>query len=200
MGRAALTSLLLTLPGVVFLGLTSAQPTEVKAKSGETAHLPCQIVSNIKVVEWSRPDLNPECVLLYQNKQFDQESQNPSFKNRVDLQDRQMKDGDASLILKNVTIKDAGTYECRVLTNRRKRAVDPIHIIYLHVDPPGQTHTEDGGKEDGPHRHLGVVAGIIVFVMTGALMTVMALRHKEKRRRIPPHPLSHDKGTELPLV
>ncbi|XP_026010042.1 V-set and immunoglobulin domain-containing protein 1-like [Astatotilapia calliptera] len=148
MGRAALTSLLLTLPGVVFLGLTSAQPIEVKAKSGETACLPCPVASNIKVVEWSRPDLDPECVLLYQDKQFDQHSQNPSFKNRTQLE---IKDGNLTLILHDVKINDTGTYECRVLANRRKRGVDPIHIIHLSVDPPGQPGglTEDGGKEDG---------------------------------------------------
>uniref|UniRef100_A0AAZ1WWR2 Ig-like domain-containing protein n=1 Tax=Oreochromis aureus TaxID=47969 RepID=A0AAZ1WWR2_OREAU len=49
----------------------------------------------------------------YQDGQFVPEDQHPSFKNRVDLQDRQMKDGDASLILKDVTIHDAGTYKCR---------------------------------------------------------------------------------------
>ncbi|XP_039901980.1 uncharacterized protein LOC120742625 isoform X4 [Simochromis diagramma] len=107
-------------------------------------------------VEWSRLDLGDQYVLLYRDGHFNSHNQHRSFKNRVDLQDRQMKDGDASLILKNVTTNDAGTYECRAKpeTNRRKRANlsgDPISIIYLHVDPPGQPggDTEDGGKEAG---------------------------------------------------
>lgn len=82
-----------------------------------------------------RPDLNPECVLLYQDKQFDQDSQNPSFKNRTQLD---IKDGNLTLILHDVKISDTGTYECRVLANRRKQGVDPIHIIHLSVDPPGE--------------------------------------------------------------
>ncbi|XP_026016330.1 V-set and immunoglobulin domain-containing protein 1-like [Astatotilapia calliptera] len=175
MGRAALTSLLLTLPGVVFLGLTSAQPIEVKAKSGETACLPCPVASNIKVVEWSRPDLDPECVLLYQDKQFDQHSQNPSFKNRTQLD---IKDGNLTLILHDVKINDTGTYECRVLANRRKRGVDPIHIIHLSVvDPPAQTGglTEDGSVGlTGGHRrgHFPLIASLSFICVVCILTTV----------------------------
>ncbi|XP_042072850.1 uncharacterized protein LOC102307756 [Haplochromis burtoni] len=115
-------------------------------------------------VEWSRLDLGDQYVLLYRDGHFNSHNQHPSFKNRVDLQDRQMKDGDVSLILKNVTINDAGTYECRVKpeTNRRKRANlsgDPISIIYLHVDPPGQT---GGATEDGS---VGLIVGLTVFVV-----------------------------------
>uniref|UniRef100_A0AAZ1XNF0 Ig-like domain-containing protein n=1 Tax=Oreochromis aureus TaxID=47969 RepID=A0AAZ1XNF0_OREAU len=84
-------------------------------------------------VQWSRADLKEDkLVFVYRNKMPDPENQHPSFKNRVDLQDRQMKDGDVSLILKNVTTNDTGTYNCRVQretesmklinTNRRKRA------------------------------------------------------------------------------
>ncbi|XP_035771222.1 uncharacterized protein LOC102781435 [Neolamprologus brichardi] len=146
----------------------------IPAQSGQNITLPCRAPNNnIIVVEWSRADLGDEYVLLYRDEQFDPENQHPSFKNRVDLQDRQMKDGDVSLILKNVTINDSGNYECRVFmkrSNRRKRAhlkTNPISIIYLSVvDPPAQTggHTEDGGKEDPVSTgRSALVAGLSVF-------------------------------------
>ncbi|CAI5660479.1 coxsackievirus and adenovirus receptor [Oreochromis niloticus] len=140
----------------------SVHNDQINITAGQNVTLPCRARDNnipIIVVEWSRADLGKECVLMYRDKQLDPDDQHPSFKNRVDLQDRQMKDGDVSLILKNVTINDTGTYECRVFrrgTNRRKRAnlkTPPISIIHLSVvDPPGQT----GGDP-------GLEAGLSVF-------------------------------------
>ncbi|KAL4008413.1 hypothetical protein ACER0C_002265 [Sarotherodon galilaeus] len=120
----------------------SADEKIITAESGQNVTLTCRAPNNnIILVEWSRADLGDEYVLLYRDERFYPEQQHPSFKNRVDLQDRQMKDGDVSLMMKNVTINDTGTYECRVLTNRWKRAVldvDPISVIYLRVVPPGE--------------------------------------------------------------
>uniref|UniRef100_A0A668VJN4 Ig-like domain-containing protein n=1 Tax=Oreochromis aureus TaxID=47969 RepID=A0A668VJN4_OREAU len=85
---------------------------DVTSEPGQNVTLPCQAPNNnITVVKWSRAD---QCVLLYRDEQSDPEHQHPSFKNRVDLQDRQMKNGNVSLILKNVTTADNGTYECHV--------------------------------------------------------------------------------------
>uniref|UniRef100_A0AAZ1XPG0 Ig-like domain-containing protein n=1 Tax=Oreochromis aureus TaxID=47969 RepID=A0AAZ1XPG0_OREAU len=63
---------------------------------------------------WSRADLGDEYVFVYRDGRFVPDSQHPSFKNRVDLQDRQMKDGDVSLVLKNVTTADDGSYNCNI--------------------------------------------------------------------------------------
>uniref|UniRef100_A0A3Q4I313 Ig-like domain-containing protein n=1 Tax=Neolamprologus brichardi TaxID=32507 RepID=A0A3Q4I313_NEOBR len=116
---------------IIFLSVLNKDGKSQKtitAVSGQDATLPCRAPnssSSISVVEWSRADLGDEYVLLYRDELFDPENQHPSFKNRVDLKDRQMKDGDVSLILKDVMINDNGTYECQVFmtgTNMRKRA------------------------------------------------------------------------------
>uniref|UniRef100_A0A3Q0RJH1 Ig-like domain-containing protein n=1 Tax=Amphilophus citrinellus TaxID=61819 RepID=A0A3Q0RJH1_AMPCI len=109
---------------------------EVNVTAGQTVTLPCRAPKTIIVVEWSRADLESQHVFVCWDGQVLPEEQHPSFKDRVDLQDRQMKDGDVSVTLKNVTINDAGTYECRV--QREDDSVELISIIYLSVAPPGE--------------------------------------------------------------
>ncbi|XP_025758765.1 uncharacterized protein LOC109200039 isoform X2 [Oreochromis niloticus] len=118
------------------------------AEPGGSTGLSCQAPNNnFLSVKWIRADLGEKYVFLYRdvdvdtNNQlsldgnFDPTNQHPSFQNRVDLQDRQMKDGDVSLILNNVTINDTGTYECLVFMNETWK---PINNITLSVvDPPG---------------------------------------------------------------
>uniref|UniRef100_A0AAZ1WX33 Ig-like domain-containing protein n=1 Tax=Oreochromis aureus TaxID=47969 RepID=A0AAZ1WX33_OREAU len=108
----------------------------ITAESGQDVTLTCRAPNdNIIVVEWSRDDLGDEqCVFVYRNGR-PLDDQHPSFKNRVDLQDRQMKDGDVSLILKDVTINDTGTYECRVV-QREGDGIKLINSTHLHVVPP----------------------------------------------------------------
>ncbi|XP_039464041.1 programmed cell death 1 ligand 1-like [Oreochromis aureus] len=145
---------------VGFLVFVSAEQKNITAESGQNVTLTCRAPNNkIIVVEWNRPDLGEEYVLYYKGEQFIKDNQHPSFKNRVNLQDRQMKNGDVSLILKNVTTADAGTYECHVFT--RETGLWNLSIINLSVvDPPGPTggDTEDGGKTNGvSSRHPGPV-------------------------------------------
>ncbi|XP_041842242.1 uncharacterized protein LOC121640502 [Melanotaenia boesemani] len=126
----------------------TAGQTNITAEPGHDVSLPCRAGhdGDIISVHWIRPDLDPEYVLLYRNGRFNLFHQHPSFQNRVDIQDRQMKDGDVSLILKNLTINDTGTYECRVL-QKGTNTVFTKSIIHLEVSPPGTT--QDGGDKDG---------------------------------------------------
>nr|XP_004574945.1 coxsackievirus and adenovirus receptor-like [Maylandia zebra] len=155
--------------------LQNNNQTIITAESGQDVTLTCGVTNDNKkiiVVEWSRADLEPQHVLLQQNGQFDPDGQHPSFKNRVDLKDRQMKDGDVSLILKNVTINDNGTYECRV--QRRREILSLITSVYLSVVPPGQSGgNKDGGKEAGG-KEAGSV-GLIVGLSVSAVLLVVAV-------------------------
>ncbi|CAI5671422.1 unnamed protein product [Oreochromis niloticus] len=149
----------------------------ISAESGQNVTLTCRAPNNnIRVVEWSRADLGDEHVLWYRDGQYVPDDQHPSFKNRVDLQDRQMKDGDVSLILKDVTINDTGTYECRVFMDER-RSWKYINTTYLHVVPPGQTGRL---RVDGS---VGLLIGLNVFaVFLVAVVIVFVIYRKYERQ------------------
>ncbi|KAL4008233.1 hypothetical protein ACER0C_002085 [Sarotherodon galilaeus] len=154
-----------------YLLCVSADQKHIKAVVGQTVTLPCQAPNNNSIIaaEWSRADLGDKYLLLYWKEQFDPDEQHPSFKNRVDLQDRQMKDGDVSLILKNVTINDTGTYECRVVQRGTNMDDETISTIYLRVVAPGQTRKRREAVSDGVIIGQGVyiaavyVVGLFIF-------------------------------------
>ncbi|KAK2863449.1 hypothetical protein Q5P01_002982 [Channa striata] len=97
-----------------------------------------------------------------------------SFKNRVELREPEMKDGDVSVILKKVKIKDAGTYECYVRTKGNKR---PFYLktITLNVTDSGggAGHTEDGGDNE---ERLGLIVALsVVTVLLVAAYVAVAV-------------------------
>ncbi|XP_026178963.1 polymeric immunoglobulin receptor-like isoform X2 [Mastacembelus armatus] len=127
----------------------------ITAEPGQTVTLPCRAPSNseIRTVEWTRPDLDPKYVFVYWNNQPDPVNQHPSFKERVELKDSQMKDGDVSVTLKNVTFNDTGTYECRVLQGQSKPP-ELISIIHLRVSAGHrEKHRDDGQDKDRGDNH-----------------------------------------------
>ncbi|XP_019212410.1 myelin protein zero-like protein 2 isoform X1 [Oreochromis niloticus] len=146
----------------------SADQKTITAESGQNVILTCQVPNkNIIVVKWSRADLGEEYMLYYKDEQFITDNQHPSFKNRVDLWDRYMKGGDVSLILKNVTINDNGTYECQVAQREQNKrpSLKLISIIYLHVAPPGQTVRQVKNRSVGLKVHIPVVVFLVVVVV-----------------------------------
>ncbi|XP_056225012.1 uncharacterized protein LOC130164354 [Seriola aureovittata] len=177
------------------------QTKTIKAAPGQNVSLPCRAPedTNIIVVEWSRPELEPEYVFLYRDGRCVTSYQLPSLQNRVELQDRQMKDGDVSLTLKDVTEKDAGRYECYVVQggrNRRKRGIsEPISIINLDVQPG---ITEERGDEEGRDKEgnsrgrvalevgLSAAALLVVVVVVVGFMIYRKRRLTEQSSYKPP--------------
>ncbi|XP_025761129.1 signal-regulatory protein beta-2 [Oreochromis niloticus] len=146
------------------VSLTVSAQNTVTAKSGQDVVLPCRVPSDktIRAVKWNRADLGKEYVLLFRDEQLDPEEQHVSFKNRVDLQDRKMNNGDVSLVLKNVTTADDGSYNCNIF-NGGTTSWESINTVSLTVS--GQT---GGGTEDGS-------VGLIVGLSVSALLLVAAV-------------------------
>ncbi|KAK2812491.1 hypothetical protein Q5P01_000019 [Channa striata] len=117
----------------------------LSAYPGDTVTLPCRPPNNtnITAVEWIRPDLEPKYVFVYQNQHFNMSQQHPSFENRVELKDSEMKDGDVSLILKNVTSRDTGTYYCYAPSSSWNAFVNMyVHPVVINITAePGQNVT-----------------------------------------------------------
>ncbi|XP_039872600.1 uncharacterized protein LOC120724478 isoform X2 [Simochromis diagramma] len=147
----------------------------IAADSGHNVNLTCRAPNNnIFIVEWSRADLGVKHVAVFKDKELKEDDQHPLFKNRVDLQDKEMKDGDVSVILKNVTINDTGTYECCIV--RETVSCDPICTIDLSVvDPPAQT---GGDKQDGP---VGLIVGLSVPAVVLVAAAVVFLIYRKQR-------------------
>ncbi|XP_039463673.1 selection and upkeep of intraepithelial T-cells protein 7-like [Oreochromis aureus] len=166
---------------LLFVGLfvfVSADQENITAKSGQNVTLTCRAPnSNIRAIEWSRADLGDKYVLLYRDGHFDAANQHPSFKNRSDLQDRQMKDGDVSLILKNVMTADNGTYKCRVIMSGTNNE-HICNITLSVVDPPGQT---GGDTEDGS---VGLIVGLVVSAVLLLAVVVGFLIYRKHQKGV----------------
>ncbi|XP_044040385.1 coxsackievirus and adenovirus receptor homolog isoform X2 [Siniperca chuatsi] len=91
---------------------------EITARPGQDVPLQCQGPrdASVKLLEWNRPDLKSDgYVFFYRNERSYENYLLPSFRGRVELSDPEMKGGDFSVVLKNVTTNDSGTYECRAM-------------------------------------------------------------------------------------
>ncbi|KAK2812074.1 hypothetical protein Q5P01_000106 [Channa striata] len=130
--------------------LTDKGQQQITEKTGDNVTLPCvnKSVGDIELLEWRRRDLN---VFVWKHGNMSEDDQHESFKNRLELKDSQIKDGNFSVILKNVNMKDTGTYECRVRNDKQPPPPQLICTITLTVTDSGggAGRTGDGGDKDG---------------------------------------------------
>ncbi|CAI5660316.1 unnamed protein product [Oreochromis niloticus] len=145
--------------------ITASQDHKIiPAESGQNITLTCRASNtSIVAVEWSKSNMKTDYVLLSRDGHFDLHNQHPSFKDRVDLQDRQMKDGDVSLILNNVTVNDTGTYECRVFMEETHlwKSISTINLSV--IVPTGSPGALVEGRSVGGIIGLSVSA-VMIFV------------------------------------
>lgn len=178
---------------VVFLSfaffVTSAleDHTEVKVRSGQNVTLHCQGPRglNITLLEWSKPEFNSESyVFFFQNHRLYENYQHESFRGRVALKDRLMKDGDVSVILRNVNINDTGTYSCEITTTTKGRVVhEVVNSINLKVTDSDE-NIKAGEEEDGKNMNktLPVLFGVsVTFAVICVVILIIVISRRTQK-------------------
>ncbi|KAK1890068.1 Coxsackievirus and adenovirus receptor like [Dissostichus eleginoides] len=111
--------------------------SKVKAKPGESITLQCNSPTDAAITNlvWTRTDLEDDYVFFFRHNRTNENYQDPRFHGRVELKDPEMKNGDASVVLKNVRVDDTGKYQCQVIPsmNRRKRNVGELGTLVSFV-------------------------------------------------------------------
>ncbi|XP_051271833.1 butyrophilin subfamily 1 member A1 [Dicentrarchus labrax] len=94
--------------------VASPDQQNVTAHPGDNVVLKCEAPRNttINVAKWKKDGLSKHVYFNRDGHSIEPRDQDPSYIGRVDLVDREMKDGNLSLNLKNVSHNDTGTYEC----------------------------------------------------------------------------------------
>ncbi|XP_031168994.1 CD226 antigen-like isoform X1 [Sander lucioperca] len=180
----ALFFVLLTVPVLD----SSGDPHQLTAKPGQDVPLHCQVPkdADIAFIVWSRPDLESmKYVLLYKENRTHENYQFSSYRGRVNQSDPKMKDGDVSVVLKNVSVNDTGTYECGVIIGGNRKP-EVINTIMLNVTDSGHTAGDkgdkDGGDKDGGdiNRHYGLIAAVLFVVVITVLVLILWVNKRPK--------------------
>uniref|UniRef100_A0A3B3X0I9 Ig-like domain-containing protein n=1 Tax=Poecilia mexicana TaxID=48701 RepID=A0A3B3X0I9_9TELE len=121
----------------------------LSVRSGGSVTLSCTAadLTDPKAVIWSRTDLDSD-VLSVRPGQKNSLIRHQSYQNRANLLDWQVKNGEASLVLDNVTTDDSGTYECRVqIKEKEMKRISTVSLQVSAAPPPGECYT---GSEPAP--------------------------------------------------
>uniref|UniRef100_A0A3Q1IS29 Ig-like domain-containing protein n=1 Tax=Anabas testudineus TaxID=64144 RepID=A0A3Q1IS29_ANATE len=137
----------------------------VLMKTGENVTLRCwsTTADDITLIEWSRPDLNKDNkhikteIFVWRKGELIIAECHQSYRGRVELKDPKMKNGNASVILKNVNINDTGTYESRVGYTGPPQLINTTNLTV--VEPAGSTGDEVGGV------HLGLLVSLMLVIV-----------------------------------
>ncbi|XP_054457430.1 uncharacterized protein LOC129093437 [Anoplopoma fimbria] len=187
----------------------SSQP--IMAVLGEDVILPCHLEPKFNVegftVEWSNPDLKPdpadqlsrvEYIHLYRDRREDQSMKIRSYVMRTALFTDDLKDGNISLKILNVTLSDQGRYRCFIpkLKSQVKESIvqlvvaprsDETSTTETQLDPRNLPNPDDPDDETdvevGRH-HFSVLIPMSVCVLLILAAGVGALLHKRNHQNL----------------
>ncbi|XP_042372297.1 myelin-oligodendrocyte glycoprotein-like [Plectropomus leopardus] len=162
-------------------------PEAVVAVVGDDVILPCHVEPKFNVqgltVEWSKPDLKPdpldrlsrvEYVHLYRDRQEVPDMKIWSYIRRTELFTDQLRDGNISLKIRNVTLADEGRYRCFIPKLKSRVKASIIRLVVkpksVHTtDTPLRARTPDPNETDAEagsaNQSLWISAVVVVVVV-----------------------------------
>ncbi|XP_067380656.1 polymeric immunoglobulin receptor-like isoform X2 [Channa argus] len=170
----------------ITLTVRDSDSQELTVRPGDDVPIHCRGPrdGDVIMLSWIRPDLRSEgFVFFVREKRSYEKYQLPSFHGRVELRDPEMKDGDFTVILKNISVDDAGTYECHVgksnTGSSKTHTPEHMSIIYLKVEDSGPTA---GNIRVGGDKEVGVVVALWVSVVAALLFVAFGCFYLIKKR------------------
>lgn len=112
----------------MIIGLILEGPSApLVAQLGGVLQLPCSVDTPIPLqdlnVEWRRTD-SKEVVHLFQGEESRPELQSSTYRGRAFFTQSEMAKGNYSLVLRNITTDDAGSFTCRVYTKEQNGEIE----------------------------------------------------------------------------
>uniref|UniRef100_A0A667ZMK4 Ig-like domain-containing protein n=1 Tax=Myripristis murdjan TaxID=586833 RepID=A0A667ZMK4_9TELE len=182
----------------------------IAAMVGDDVTLPCHLEPGLDVrrltVEWTRADLPPDprdklnrrkYVHLYRHGQEDALMKNVRYSGRTLLSRRGLVRGDMALKLTNVTLQDAGKYQCFIpkLKNRVKEALVQLVVVeplpptpaekITTVNPDEKEKPDGKGEVSRPTAWIVAVIVTVVLSLTGLSLCVVCCQRTRKQEKQP---------------
>ncbi|XP_034412833.1 CD276 antigen-like [Cyclopterus lumpus] len=171
----------------------------IRVAPGDDVILPCHLEPKYNVegltVEWSKPDLQPdpadrlsrvEYVHFYRDGREVLDLKIRSYLRRTELFTDDLKDGNISLRIKNVTLADQGSYRCFIPKLRGPVTASTIQLVVApqsdETPPPTNLPNPDEHREtdvevpsSGGRLYLSALAGglflfLFLFVVVGVCL------------------------------
>lgn len=107
-GRKVKMTVFISVSLIMFEILVVSAEQIIKVEIGETTTLPCRAPGDghVTLVEWNRPGLGTDYVLVFRRGKTDTDLQHSYYTDRASLRDSHFKARDVSLVIKNVTTND----------------------------------------------------------------------------------------------
>lgn len=179
-------SLCFLLPPTSLETSASSESVSVDKVAGDDCELQCggPKDTEIKTLEWIRPDLISEgYVLFYRDGRPLKLYQHPSFTSRVQLKDPELKNGELSVKLTDLKPEDSGTYQCLAVFETPIGTEEFSQSFHLNVREQIKTAKlamRDNTEEGGGATVEIVVAVIVAVAVVCALAFALYKRHHNK--------------------